>query len=512
MRRPLVLASVVAAGLALSPAPAVASPSTSLGSAGFGSMAVDDAGQHVFVSQPAGNDVQEYDFQGNLLATIPNVSGAYGMTIDGGVLYVAESTAGAIVQIPLASTPLTPSTVATGLTDPTWLVDTGGKLWAAEQSPEGFGAVASVDPATGAVGTLTNMQIYDPDLAVSPGDPNTLFVAADGLSPGAVYRYDVSTSTPTLVASNTFPDQDNIEGLAVSPDGTRLVPASGWPYEFEELSATTLQPDGTVYPGAAYPAAVAVSTSGLLAAGLFGYDSPDIMVYPLGTQAASFTTTIAPSNGFGEVARHGLALSADGSWLFVVAAPPGNSTSYAFTAIALSPPTATITSPASGQTFSVGQSVRTAYSCTDPNGPGIASCTDSNGATGGTGQLDTSTPGNYTYTVTATSSDGATSTDSVTYTVSGAPSVSITTPSANATYGQGQPVAASFSCQDGADAPGIASGGCSGTVAGGTAIDTSTTGSHSFSVTATSTDGQTTTQTVTYTVTKRGHGKKKLRS
>jgi hypothetical protein len=487
---------------ALASVPATVIQSASLGAAGFGSLAVDDAGQHLFVSQPAGNDVQEYDFQGNLLATIPNVYGAYGMSISGGVLYVAESTTGSIVQIPLAG-PLVPTTVATGLLDPTWLVSTGGKLWAAEQNTGGgvgWGNVVSVDPSTGAVAGLTTSQIYEPDLGVSPGDPSTLFVAEDGLSPGSVYRYDVSGATPTLVASNTFTDQENIEGLAISPDGGRVIPAAGYPYKFEEMNAATLAPDGVSYPGAAYPAAVAVSASGMLATGLFGYDSPDLMVYPLGKPAASFTATIADSNGYGDVVRHGLALSADGTRLFAVTGQAGSSTADSLATLQLYPPTATIASPASGQIFAVGQQVSTSYSCSDAQGPGITSCVDSNGATGGSGRLDTGTPGIHTYIVTATSGDGATGTANMSYTVAAAPQVSIATPSANATYIQGQTVDASYSCQDGAYGPGIAAGGCAGTVVNGSAINTTTPGTHSFAVTATSTDGQTTTQTISYSV------------
>jgi hypothetical protein len=78
------------------------------------------------------------------------------------------------------------------------------------------------------------------------------------------------------------------------------------------------------------------------------------------------------------------------------------------------------------------------------------------------------------------------------------PTVTITTPANGATYGQGQTVNASYSCQDGVDGPGIAS--CTGPVANGSPIDTSTPGSHSFTVTAKSLDGQTGSASVTYMV------------
>lgn len=96
-------------------------------------------------------------------------------------------------------------------------------------------------------------------------------------------------------------------------------------------------------------------------------------------------------------------------------------------AFAAPPPSAQISAPANNQTFGLGQSVGTSFSCVDGAGaPGISSCTDSNGVSGsadtgsgstGYGTLATSSTGTFTYTVTATSSDGQSSTASIGYTV-----------------------------------------------------------------------------------------------
>jgi hypothetical protein len=71
------------------------------------------------------------------------------------------------------------------------------------------------------------------------------------------------------------------------------------------------------------------------------------------------------------------------------------------------PPTVSISAPATGAVFTVGQVVNTNFACADGAGsPGVTVCVDSNGASGGSGRLDNSTPGQHTYAVTTISTDG----------------------------------------------------------------------------------------------------------
>ncbi len=77
------------------------------------------------------------------------------------------------------------------------------------------------------------------------------------------------------------------------------------------------------------------------------------------------------------------------------------------------------------------------------------------------------------------------------------PSISIVSPAAGGIYAKGQVVNAIYSCTH---AEGVGLNSCTGTVANGAPIDTSSIGSHSFTVEAEDTDGITASQEVEYTV------------
>ena len=161
-------------------------------------------------------------------------------------------------------------------------------------------------------------------------------------------------------------------------------------------------------------------------------------------------------------------------------------------------PTVTITSPVDGAQVVRHASVVADYACADEaGGSGIASCV----GTVADGQpVDTSVIGSHAFSVTAHDHAGNETIRAVHYTVLDVtdPTIEITSPTEGQAIGRNTVVAAHYTCDDETGGSGVAT--CSGTVANGAPVDSSTLGPKTFSVTATDHAGNTDTRTVGYVV------------
>jgi Glycine rich protein len=146
-------------------------------------------------------------------------------------------------------------------------------------------------------------------------------------------------------------------------------------------------------------------------------------------------------------------------------------------------PMASITTPADGAVYALGQQVSSSFTCADVSGgPGISSCVDQNGNPSGS-PVDTSTLGSHTFTVTATNADGLVAQQSVAYTVAKAQAIAFTSsPPSPAVFGgsytpaatgggSGNPVVFSIDSSSGAGVCSLSSGTVSLTGAGTCVVD-----------------------------------------
>jgi Bacterial pre-peptidase C-terminal domain len=162
-------------------------------------------------------------------------------------------------------------------------------------------------------------------------------------------------------------------------------------------------------------------------------------------------------------------------------------------------PTIDLRTPADGASFAAGEVVVVDYDCADEGGSGLASC-EGDLADGET--LDTSTPGDYGFSVTARDAAGNETSIGHAYTVqpppdTTAPTIDLRTPVDGATYVVGEQVLADYDC---ADEGGSGLATCTGDVPTGEAIDTAAAGAHSFTVQATDGAGNAGELTIYYMV------------
>jgi hypothetical protein len=259
-----------------------------------------------------------------------------------------------------------------------------------------------------------------------------------------------------------------------------LKPAGGWQAtgsQNVELQASDARDAGAL----GVSVAIAGNTIVAGASGLADY----VFVMPAGGWTSVATETAKITSSPPAVSGFGFAVAADGDT--VISSDSNRDATYVFTRPA---PSATIDAPSDGAKFTQHQSITAAYSCSDqPDGSGLASCTGTvpNGAL-----IDTETVGTHSFAVTATDRAGASRTQTVSYSVVPRAQIEIATPARAETFALGARVLADYTCQFAT--------ACAGTVANGSPIDTSTSGTHTFEVTAVDTAGTTSTRTVDYAV------------
>ncbi len=281
---------------------------------------------------------------------------ALALSADGGTLYAALAGDSAVAAIQVSSITASSSTATQVLYPlpagdvPYSVAVQSGKVWVSYQPANNNGAgvaaigdidLAASDPTaafeaastsvTGATGWYS-----PPDLAADPSDSGLLVAADPYLTPTNAATFNTTTSPETGLAAGSLGGATNgtticgdEKQLAVIPGGAGFVAACQFPKGTQVFSPSDVTTPTATYAGQTGPAAVAVSPSGLIAAGDESTDvvttatvPANVYVYsPAGNLYNTIPVATSSYNQFGAVAGWGaLAWSPDGSALYALTA------------------------------------------------------------------------------------------------------------------------------------------------------------------------------------------------
>lgn len=327
----------------------------------------------------------------------------------------------------------------------------------------------------------TQIGVYSPaDIAV---DEENHLIVLGGIA--GLAKFDTAGNKLAGSWPEVFRGRGPVTGLAYGPNGQ--IDVSTLNGEIVRVAANW-QTAVLSFGGFTRPNELAFNAAGdefIAEAG----DRDQIAVYRDALPIGTFGGTGAEPGQFADPA--GMAVSPTTGDLYV--ADRGNGRIQVFGDSA--DPTIAITNPADAATYTAGATVPADFACAPgPQGTPIQSCT---GTVDDGDPVDTAGLGERTFTVTVVDELGRTAGQTVTYTVADDdPAVDLRTPADGAAYGLGQDVEVDYSCSDAGS--GLAT--CVGDADDGTALDTSTVGTHEFTVTATDAGDNTTAVTHTYTV------------
>jgi hypothetical protein len=218
-----------------------------------------------------------------VVASISLPGNGYGMTMspDGGKLFIAGGSSGSIfvldagtwAALPSLTVSDSPTDVAMGLNNRLYVLGSG---------------IYQINATTG-VSTGPNVPAdftYSGALRISP-DRKTLYYADFGISPGSLYKFDVSTTNPVTVFVNGTDIGENGEQLALSDDGSMVAYVCGYGdggYQIPNFRTSDMSLLG-VFPTGAYPDCLAYSPDGKYAYALHTIYPTAIDIYDTSSYA-----------------------------------------------------------------------------------------------------------------------------------------------------------------------------------------------------------------------------------